>query len=265
MVFLKRSITVLLVAIFISLASILTTEKTHAQELVKSECPLTQYLSVAKKPCVKVPPKQKLFLKEQLIPTPEPKKEEKKEEATPQITFSPQNFTPAPTGTLSADVLFTMINEHRASISLPAYQKEAQVCGVAEGRREEITQEIFVTGALHAGFWSDNHPFWATENMIWQHTETEAMNWWLNSPVHRSAIEGDYLYACGTCNGEVCNMIFSSLTPKATQSATFAVATTPKVEVPKQATPTVKPEEALSKTLQTEKNRLGGTLQVALP
>lgn len=219
-------------------------------------CHVTQYLIVGNKPCVvKKTPEQKLFPKEILAPTPIPeKKEEIKEEPQP-VTFIPQNFTPA-TGTLSADLLFDMINQHRASISLPAYQKEPQVCSVADARKDEIVHEMFVTGALHAGFWGDNYPFWATENMIWQHTEAEAMNWWLNSPVHRSAIEGNYAYACGTCNGEVCNMIFTSLAPKATESAQFAYVQpviTPKIETPKIE---LKPQEIISKAVDNEKAKL---------
>lgn len=227
---------------------------------------MAQYLIVDKKPCVKKStPQEKLFPKEKLVPTIEPKKEEKKEEVKqPEIAYTQPNALPAsPSGTLSADVLFEMINSHRASISLPPYQKEGQICSIAEGRREEIVHEIFVTGALHAGFWSDNHPFFATENMIWQNTEAEAMNWWLNSPVHRSAIEGDYLYACGTCNGEVCNMIFSSLTPKVLPAnPPVVIGEKPKIGTP--LIPTVKPEEVLSKALTTEKSRLANSLTPGL-
>lgn len=227
---------------------------------------MAQYLIVSKKSCVKPQTAtQKLFPREALAPAPIPQKKEE-EKQTPYITFVAENFTPAPTGTLSADLLFDMINQHRTSISLPVYQKEAQVCAVAEGRKDEITHEIFVTGALHSGFWADNHAFWATENMIWQHTETEAMNWWLNSPVHRAAIEGDYTYACGTCNGEVCNMIFSSLTPKATASASFTAALplVSKVETPKTTVPSITPEKALSKMLSIEQSRLANTLTIGL-
>ena len=257
MVFLRRGITALLVFSLISLASILTSEKVNAQEVAKTECPITQFFIVDNKACVKnQTPEQKLFPKEALIPTPELKKE-KKENHTPQIAFAPKSPVPESNGSLSADVLFNMINEHRAQINLPAYQKEDQVCSIATGRREEIVEEIFVTGQLHAGFWADNHPFFATENMIWQHSEVEAMNWWLNSPIHRAAIEGDYLYACGTCNGEVCNMVFSSLTPKVTPVKQIAVVSEPpKDDISKPTIQVPTPQETFSKVLAAEKNKL---------
>lgn len=218
---------------------------------------MTQSLIVVKSACVKKEtPDQKLFLSEKLAPTPEIKKIVKKEKLEEKTVFIAQNPVPEHAGELSADVLFDMINQHRSQISLPVYQKEPQVCAIAAGRREEIVQEIFVTGQLHAGFWGDNNPFWATENMIWQHSEKLAMNWWLNSPIHRAAIEGDYLYACGTCNGEVCNMIFSSLIPKITRLPEVAIAAEPpKLEG---ASPTMQaptPQEAFAKVVDVEKNR----------
>ncbi len=264
MVFLRRGITALLVFSLISLTSILTSEKVNAQEVAKTECPMAQFLTVGNKPCVKnQTPEQKLFPKEALVPTPELKKETKKENHNPQIAFVPKNPVPESNGSLSAEVLFNMINEHRAQINLPAYQNEDQVCSIAAGRRDEIVEEIFVTGQLHAGFWGDNHPFWATENMIWQHSEKLAMNWWLNSPIHRAAIEGDYLYACGTCNGEVCNMVFSSLTPKVTPVKQVAAALEPpQTDALQPTVQTPTPQVTFSKVLAAEKGKLTNTSSI---
>ncbi len=218
----KISLTALLVVTQFFLASTVLTTKTQAQEvrleaLTKasgvSQCIKDSFVPASKN-CTSFPKKVKnseFLPTSTLIPKIELKKEEKKEEVvkTPAL-----QFTPNPTGELSAEVLFEMVNAHRASISLPVFEKEAQVCHVAEARRQGIADEIFQGLPLHAGFYNMNLPYWATENMIYQHTEQEALSWWLNSPVHRSAIEGNYRYACGVCNGEVCNMVFTNLEPK---------------------------------------------------
>lgn len=130
--------------------------------------------------------------------------------------------------TLSASVLFDLVNTHRKEINLPAFEQDKDVCSVATSRRDEIVREIFVTGVLHAGFYAKNLPYFATENLIWQHSEAEALSWWLNSPIHRSAIEGNYKYACGVCNGEVCNMVFTNYEKKIATSGSFLSAKTGK-------------------------------------
>lgn len=107
-----------------------------------------------------------------------------------------------------------MVNNHRKGIGLTPFEHEKNVCEVADSRKYEMVQEIFVTHTLHAGFYAKNLPYWATENLIWQHTEAEALNWWLHSPIHRSALEGNYKYACGVCSGQVCNMVFTNYEPK---------------------------------------------------
>lgn len=238
MVFLKRSITVLLVATTVSLASIFFTTKAQAADVSADKaCPMTQYLVLAKSDCKlaskKPAPKSSIVSPvSALMPTPS----EKEPTPTPTAYQPVQPIVEAsmaqitPTATLSADVLFDMVNQHRVGIGLPTFEHDGGVCAVAESRRNEITQEIFVTHALHSGFYAKALPYWATENMIWQHTEAESLNWWLHSPVHRSAIEGSYKYACGVCNGEVCNMVFTSYEPKvaiAPSTTPAAAASTP--------------------------------------
>lgn len=225
MVFLKRSITVLLVATLLSLTSIVITSKAHAQEVVgstilessKSECLVTQSLISTDLACKKNPePITKLLSTNVLLPSSIPSKKPK----TPEKPISKPIYTPpslqtTPTATLSAELLFSVINGYRSKIGLPPFEHDGGVCAVAESRREEIVNEIFVTHALHSGFYAKNLPYWATENMIWQNDEIQALEWWLNSPVHKAAIEGSYKYACGVCNGQVCNMVFTSYEPKA--------------------------------------------------
>ncbi len=121
----------------------------------------------------------------------------------------------APSGSLNADVLFNMINTHRASIGLPAYQKDERICQVARDRGPELYNEIFVTGAMHAGFYARNLPYWATENMISQGSEQAAFNWWMNSSIHRRAIESPtYTHSCGACYGNSCAQIFTAFQSK---------------------------------------------------
>ena len=252
MVFLKRSTTALLALIVILLASTVITSKAEAVELsqvssqqdLKDKCLVTQYIVLGKSECVKKisekkPESAKTQVKD-LLPTQallqDPKEEEKKEDPKTQhvlaASIEPQVYNITPTATLSAEVLFQLVNTHRKEMSLPELTRNEPVCDVAYSRKEEITQEIFVTHLLHAGFYAKNLPYYATENMIWQHTEQESLNWWLNSPVHRAAIEGAYKYACGVCNGEVCNMVFTNYEPKfavLTEATPTAAATPPPI------------------------------------
>lgn len=219
----KISLTALLVVTFFSLTSILLTTKTQAQEvrleaLTKAsgvpQCINTSFI-LASKNCSQPQVKKK---NSEFLPTatliPKVELKEKEEAQKEDVVVAPVALTPVHTATLSADMLFGMVNAHRASLALPAFEKEAQVCSVAEARKQGIADEIYNGLPMHSGFYNMNLPYWATENMIYQHTEQEALTWWLNSPVHRSAIEGNYKYACGVCNGEVCNMVFTSYDPK---------------------------------------------------
>lgn len=139
-------------------------------------------------------------------------------QASAAATTIPSVTQPTPaagsSGGLSADVLFALVNQTRTQAGLPPFQKQPDVCAIAESRKPEIENEIYGTSYIHAGFRAKQLPFWANENMISQQTEQEALNWWLNSPVHRSAILGNDTYACTVCSGKTCAMIFSNLEPK---------------------------------------------------
>jgi len=115
---------------------------------------------------------------------------------------------------LNAEVLFNLVNATRSQYGLPAFQKSEQICSVANSRAPEVDGEIWVTHNMHAGFYGRNLPFWATENLISMGSEQAALNWWLNSPVHRGAVLGGWKYACVACAGRSCSMIFSNLEAK---------------------------------------------------
>lgn len=195
---------------------------------------MTQFLITANSTCVSASNKKIALTPTEkiLLPTtpPEAPKQEsnldKPAEAPISPAVSPVQALPAPTATLSADTLFSLVNSHRAEIGLASFEHDAQVCSVAQSRAQEIPQEIFVTHQLHAGFYAKNLPYYATENLIWQHTEAEALNWWLHSPIHRAAIEGNYKYACGVCTGEVCNMVFTNYEQKIIASSSAQLALT---------------------------------------
>lgn len=134
---------------------------------------------------------------------------------TPDAPAQPISSAPTASGSvLNADVLFNMVNDYRSSIGLAPFQKDARICDVAASRGPELDNEIYVTHTMHAGFYARNLPYWATENMISMQTEQQALDWWLHSPIHRAAIEGDYKYACTGCYGKSCDMIFTNFTPK---------------------------------------------------
>jgi uncharacterized protein YkwD len=128
---------------------------------------------------------------------------------------------------LNAELLFQMVNSHRNSIGLSSFAKDPRVCEVVNSRAPELDNEIYGSSYMHAGFQARSLPYWATENMISMQTEEQALSWWLNSPVHRSAIEGDYAYACLACSGKSCAMVFTNFEPKSQQ---VAVSVSPVVE-----------------------------------
>jgi hypothetical protein len=204
-------------------------------------CPLPDYMKLSKdgQKCVvevkntekqdEMPVKRKRFLLTEVLqfttPTPTPT-----DSPAPQYTYyaeyAPIETQPAtPSAYLNAELLQTMINDYRVSVGKPAFVKDEPVCAIAESRRPELYNEIHVTGALHAGFRAKVLPYWATENMIYQNTEAQAFNWWMNSPIHRSSIEGNYSHACVACEGNICVQIFTSYTPKYTPAVAVATPT----------------------------------------
>lgn len=223
--FLGKSLSALFAFLFLFLAGNSVTTSAFAKEASslgntqgKEVCPLKNLITLEEscksKPAID---NSKDFLPIQTLTRseiPEKNKEPKQPQKNNSQLVLANTFNTATEATLSADLIFSMVNNHRAKIGKTNLEKDSLVCSAAESRLEGIRKEIFVTGALHSGFLALNLPYQAVENMIWQNSESQAVSWWLNSPIHRSAIEGNYKYACGVCNGKVCNMVFTNYDPK---------------------------------------------------
>lgn len=135
--------------------------------------------------------------------------------ASPLFKLTSQASQPATAGaSLNSEIIFNLLNEHRASLNMAPFSKDERICSVATSRGPELFDEIFVTHTMHAGFYALNLPYWATENVAHFGSESIIVNWWLNSPVHRSAIEGNYTHSCGACLGNSCSQIFTSFVAK---------------------------------------------------
>jgi uncharacterized protein YkwD len=151
--------------------------------------------------------------------------EDTKEEPTPSPspTIEPTVAIPTPTSApvmtsqtngLNADLLFSMVNNHRKSIGLHELQKDEKTCSLAAARAPEIAAEM-AAGTLHSGMYGRNLPYWNTENAIALGSEEAAFNWWLNEPIHRASMESKmYTYSCTACSGKYCVQEFTSYQPK---------------------------------------------------
>lgn len=215
-----------------------TASKTASKDIVQDLCPVEYEGILCEKPLntSKNPISQLLELKKLEIP--KIKQVSKAKIASSQPAPKKLVSSPVPqdsliheaTGSagLNADVLFELVNNYRDSIQLPRFEKEERVCKLAQERTPELYNEIFVNGNMHAGLYNRNLPYWITENMIHLQTEEGALNWWLNSSVHRNSIQGNYKYSCVACEGNSCSQLFTSFDPKvtpiATQSARLEVA-----------------------------------------
>lgn len=154
---------------------------------------------------------------------------------TPTIVSTAKEVTPTPTvevqaavayndtvpsitqsGGLNSDVIFSLVNQIRASHGLEPFAVDDRVCAIANERAPELYAEIYVNGNMHAGLArrQPTIPFLVTENMISQNTEQEAVNWWMNSYIHRSAILGSHTHGCVRCEGNNCVMVFTSFIAK---------------------------------------------------
>lgn len=144
--------------------------------------------------------------------------------STPSETQTPNSQLQTPidkvqaTGpNLNPELVFQLINAHRVDIGKPAFVKDEALCSLASTRSSELYGELFEgKGYLHSGLYNRNLPYWITENAKWGSNEAGTVQWWLHSPIHRSAIEGDYMYSCGACQGSMCSQLFTSYTPKGT-------------------------------------------------
>lgn len=139
--------------------------------------------------------------------------------AQPTVTSAPLqealDLLPADGVILDNNLIFNLINDHRTQMGLPAFQKDDALCTLAKTRSVELHGELFEgKGYLHSGLYNRNLPYWITEDAKWGSNEAGTVKWWLNSPIHRRAIEGNYTYSCGACTGSQCSQLFTSYTPK---------------------------------------------------
>lgn len=115
-----------------------------------------------------------------------------------------------PGQSLNPERIFQLINAHREELHLPPFQKHDYLCKLANDRKPELYNEIFGTAYVHQGLYDRNLPYWITENMASYPTEEKIVSWWLNSTIHRRAIEGPYTYSCGACSGNSCTQLFTN-------------------------------------------------------
>lgn len=134
--------------------------------------------------------------------------------ASPTPTPTP-TATPAPViaGNAGSEQLFQMVNDHRAKLGLPVFEKDERLCKMARERAPQIKGELSA-GTLHKGFKAYNLPYWATENIAAYSTIEENLKFWLSDYIHKKAIESDHKYSCVACIGTSCSQIFTSFVPK---------------------------------------------------
>lgn len=131
-------------------------------------------------------------------------------EPSPTIIVSEQNVTHVGN---NPDIIFDLINSHRASIGKKAFVKNDAICSLAKTRSNELASELS-RGVLHSGLYNRNLPYLITENAKSGGDENETVRWWLNSSIHRRAIESNNTYSCGGCTGSNCSQLFTSYEPK---------------------------------------------------
>lgn len=111
---------------------------------------------------------------------------------------------------LNADYIFNLVNNHRTNIGLSPFEKDENLCSIAQTRATEIPKELS-SGTLHSGIRARGLSGKVIENAIMINSEQRAFNWWMNSNVHRASIEGNKRHSCTKCSGNSCVQLFSSL------------------------------------------------------
>lgn len=143
-------------------------------------------------------------------PTPTPEIETSQESGPP-----PVESIPPTEGGNDPEVVFNLINQHRASKGLPAYQKDERLCEIAKRRQAQLQNEISGDGYIHQGFDAMDLEYYISEIMTYQPNEQAVLNWWLNSSLHRRGVEStQHTHTCGICSGTICIQLLSSFIPK---------------------------------------------------
>lgn len=132
---------------------------------------------------------------------------------TPTANPAPVTPTTVENTTLDSDKIFNMINQYRATLGLTPFEKDDNVCSLAQARTGEIQAEIPV-GTLHSGLYNRPLPYWIFENAKYGSNEEGTVAWWLASPLHHQSIVGDYKFSCVKCAGSYCSEVFTSYAPK---------------------------------------------------
>lgn len=138
--------------------------------------------------------------------------EEKKEEIISGPSSIPSPF-PSTIQESNSEVLFQMVNDHRAKLGLPAFEKDEKLCKIAQERAPQVNTEL-ASGTLHKGFEALNLPYWATENIAAYSNIEENLKFWLSDYIHKKAIESSNKYSCISCAGSSCSQIFTSFIEK---------------------------------------------------
>lgn len=142
------------------------------------------------------------------------KKEEVKVEEKEEVKSPEPSAVPVTTpSTPNAEKLFQMVNEYRANLGLPAFEKEQSICEIAKQRAPQVNGEL-KSGTLHKGFKALDLPYWATENIAAYSTIEENLKFWLADYIHKKAIESDNKYSCVACSGSACSEIFTNFIKK---------------------------------------------------
>ena len=155
------------------------------------------------------------LLQAQIEPKKIPQAEPEPEEIpapTPFIAYVPNDMQ------VNADTIQDLINAFRTRAGLTPFMREDNVCSLAKIRSMELAGEL-ANGVLHSGLYNRNLPYWIWENAKVGSDEQGTVTWWLNSPIHRSSMVGNYKYSCGACTGSYCSQLFTSYEPKVTAAA----------------------------------------------
>lgn len=209
----KNSTCTLLQAKFVTLSTTCELKKLPQSDLAqiaeeKSESETSNAFSYETEPTYYIPAVE--------TPTPTVTPVENVMPLAPITSQQPLDLFPAEGPNLDSNLILSMINTHRTAIGKPAFQQEGALCSLAQTRSIELQGELFEgIGYLHSGLYNRNLPYWITENAKYGSNEAGTVQWWLNSPIHRRAIEGDYTYSCGACSGTKCAQLFTSYSPKA--------------------------------------------------
>ena len=154
-------------------------------------------------------------------PKPQKKADQQAQLAQPKPTVAVMPLvaeaTPTPTvaqANLDSNKIFDIINAYRNSQGLPPFEKaNEQTQMLAQVRSQELIGEG-QTGAIHAGLYNRNLPYWIFENAKFGSDEAGTVAWWISSWLHRHSILGDYKYSAVACTQNYCVQLFTSFVAK---------------------------------------------------